>query len=86
MHYGGARPEKRSGGEKAGGGYGGLYPPQPQEGFEPEIHPFMIAEAHPTPGVTEIASAGQFIAHAPHSMQASRSRIRAFPSATAKMP
>jgi hypothetical protein len=72
-------------GEK-GGRCGGLYPPQPQEGFEPVIHPFMIAAAHPTPGVTEIASAGQFIAHAPHSMQASRSRIRATPSATAKMP
>jgi hypothetical protein len=46
----------------------------------------MIAAAHPTPGFTEIAFVGQFIAHAPHSMQASRSRIRAFPSGTAKMP
>jgi hypothetical protein len=46
----------------------------------------MIAAAHPTPGFTEIAFAGQFIAHAPHSMQASRSRIRAFLSATAKTP
>ena len=46
----------------------------------------MIAAAHPTPGVNEIAIVGQFIAHAPHSMQASRSRIRAFPSAVVKTP
>ena len=71
---------------RRGAGCGGCYPPQPQEGFEPESHPFRIAAAHPTPGVTEIAFVGQFIAHAPHSMQASRSRIRAFRSATAKTP
>jgi hypothetical protein len=46
----------------------------------------MIAAAHPTPGFTEIACVGQFIAHAPHSMQTSRSRIRAFLSTTAKTP
>jgi len=46
----------------------------------------MIAVAHPTPGLTEIAPAGQFVAQAPHSMQRSRSRIRAFPSAVAKTP
>ena len=68
------------------GGCGGLYPPQPQAGFEPEIHPLRIAEAHPTPGVTEIAFVGQFIAHAPHSMQAFRSRIRAIRSVIAKTP
>jgi hypothetical protein len=45
----------------------------------------MIAAAHPTPGVTEIAFVGQFITHAPHSMLSSRSRIRAFPPATAKI-
>ena len=82
----GTRPGERSSGETAGGRAWRPYPPQPQEGFEPEIHPERIAAAHPTPGVTEIAFVGQFIAHAPHSMQASRSRIRAFPSATVKMP
>jgi len=45
-----------------------------------------IAAAHPTPGVTEIAFVGQFIAHAPHSMQAFRSRIRAIRSVIAKTP
>ena len=69
-----------------GDGCGGIYPPHPQEGFEPESQPFRIAAAHPTPGFTEIACVGQFIAHAPHSMQASRSRIRAFLSATVKIP
>lgn len=42
--------------------------------------------AQPTPGLTVIAFAGQFIAQAPHSMQASRSMIRAFPSGTEKTP
>ncbi len=37
--------------------------------------PIIIPAAQPTPDSTEIASAGQFIAHAPHSMQASRSLI-----------
>ena len=77
---------ERSSGETAGGPVRRPYPPQPQEGFEPVSHPERIAAAHPTPGVTEIAFVGQFIAHAPHSMQASRSRIRAFPAATAKTP
>jgi hypothetical protein len=31
----------------------------------------MTAAAHPTPVLTKMASAGQFFAHAPHSMQAS---------------
>jgi hypothetical protein len=69
---GGTRPEKQSNEETTGVRCGGFYPAQPQEGFVPESHPFMIAAAHPTPGVTEIAFVGQFIAHAPHSMQASR--------------
>jgi hypothetical protein len=43
----------------------------------------MIAVAHPTPGVTAMAWAGQFIAQAPHSMQWSRSIILAFPFSTA---
>ena len=34
-----------------------------------------IASAQPTPLATVIASTGQFKAHAPHSMQASRSTI-----------
>ena len=80
------RPEKRSSGEAAGGLVRWHYPAQPQEGFEPESQPERIAAAHPTPGFTEIAFVGQFIAHAPHSMQASRSRIRAFPSARRKIP
>ena len=33
---------------------------------------FMTAAAQPTPVSTEIASAGQFMEQAPHSMQASR--------------
>src|SRR3972149_1555557 len=51
---------------------------------DPESQPFMIAVAQPTPGRTEIAPAGQFVAQDPHSMQRSLSRIRAFPRATAK--
>jgi hypothetical protein len=37
----------------------------------------ITALAHPTPGLTEIAPAAQFFAHAPHSMHASRSARRA---------
>ena len=86
------RDGRRAPGRVAVGGSQGNTPggairqAQPQEGFEPEIHPLRIAAAHPTPGWTAIASAGQFIAQAPHSMQASRSRIRAFPCAAAKTP
>lgn len=59
---------------------------QAQEGFEPDSHPFRIDVAQPTPGLTVIAFPGQFIAQAPHSMQASRSMIRAFPSGTENTP
>jgi hypothetical protein len=38
----------------------------------------MIPEAHPTPASTVIAATGQFIAQAPHSMQASLSDSDAF--------
>jgi len=44
----------------------------------------MIAEAQPTPGFTEIAEAGQFLAQAPHSMHLSRPSMRALPSARRK--
>jgi hypothetical protein len=37
------------------------------------------AWAQPTPLWTTIASVGQLVAHAPHSMQASRSAISALP-------
>jgi len=41
----------------------------PQAGSEFLRMPFIIPAAHPTPELTEIAWVGQFIAHAPHSMQ-----------------
>jgi hypothetical protein len=44
----------------------------------------MKALAHPTPESTDKASAGQFKAHAPHSMQASRSPIAALLSLIVK--
>ena len=50
---------------------------QSQFGLEPANAPLMMATAQPTPESTEIASSGQFLAHAPHSMQASRSTNRA---------
>src|SRR3972149_4179475 len=43
---------------------------------DPESQPFMIAVAQPTPGRTEIAPAGQFVAQDPHSMQMSVSLRR----------
>jgi hypothetical protein len=46
----------------------------------------MTAAAQPTPASTVIALAGQFVAHAPHSMHKSLSTIRAFLSATLKTP
>jgi hypothetical protein len=55
-----------------------LSPPQPQLGGPPLAHPAMTAVAHPTPGCTESAPAGQFILQAPHSMQKSASRMTAF--------
>jgi hypothetical protein len=39
---------------------------------------WIIYEAQPTPGVTEMASAGQFFAQAPHSIQPSKSSMRVF--------
>jgi len=45
----------------------------------------MIAAAQPTPGVTVIASTGQFLAQAPHSIQPSESTIFAFCSTTVKI-
>ncbi len=38
----------------------------------------ITAVAQPTPAFTKIASAGQFLAQAPHSMQSFRSNIIAF--------
>jgi len=61
-------------------------PEQSQLGSVPVSAPMMIAAAHPTPDSTAMASAGQFLAQAPHSMQASRSTIRAFLSSTANTP
>lgn len=40
----------------------------------------IYAEAQPTPDSTSIASTGQLIAQAPHSMQRSLSIMQAFPS------
>ena len=59
---------------------------QEQAGFDPEIQLAMIAVAHPTPGFTEMASSGQLMAQAPHSMQRSLSWTRALPWATANTP
>ncbi len=42
-------------------------------------------EAHPTPGVTRMASVGQFVAQAPHSMQALKSTIMTFFSSTSRI-
>jgi len=44
----------------------------------PRSAPMMTPVAHPTPAFTDSASTGQFRAHAPHSMQASRSTILDF--------
>lgn len=44
----------------------------------------MIYEAQPTPGLTLMAAAGQFVAQAPHSMHASRSANRALLFTTVK--
>jgi hypothetical protein len=45
-------------------------------------HSLINPEAHPTPAATLMTPAGQFLAHAPHSMQASRSTITACLSET----
>jgi len=46
----------------------------------------MIAAAQPTPALTFIAFAGQFIAQAPHSMQESLSTISALPLSMTNTP
>jgi hypothetical protein len=55
----------------------------PQVGSPPRIAPLMTAAAQPTPAFTVSAPAAQFLAQAPHSMQASKSAIRAFRFSTA---
>lgn len=50
----------------------------------PLIHVWIMYEAQPTPGVTFMAAAGQFVAQAPHSMQASLSAMAAFGFSTLK--
>lgn len=44
----------------------------------------MIAKAQPTPGFTSMAFTGQFLSHAPHSMQESFDTITAFLSFSSK--
>ncbi len=51
---------------------------QSQVGSVPVRKPMMTPAAQPTPDSTVIASAGQFVWQAPHSMQASLSAMRAF--------
>jgi hypothetical protein len=46
----------------------------------------MMSDAQPTPGLTLMASTGQFIAQAPHSMQPSRSTIYTFLPVNMKTP
>jgi hypothetical protein len=46
-------------------------------------HSLMIPEAQPTPASTDMALPGQFLAQAPHSMQASASMSEAFLALTA---
>jgi len=55
-----------------------------QAGSVPLNAPIMIAVAQPTPATTKRASSGQFMAQAPHSIQASRFTIRAFLFSMAK--
>jgi hypothetical protein len=52
--------------------------PQSQLGSVPLRIPLIIPAAHPTPDLTDMAPSGQFLSHAPHSMQKSRFRITAF--------
>ena len=49
----------------------------PHVGSPPVNQPMIIAAAQPTPAFTLIAPAGQFNAHAPHSMHKSFPKIRA---------
>jgi hypothetical protein len=55
-------------------------------GSVPKIALLISALAHPVPASTEIAPARQFLAQAPHSMQASRSTIFALRFSKAKTP
>jgi hypothetical protein len=61
-------------------------PEQLQLGSVPVSRPMITAAAHPTPASTVMAVAGQFFAHAPHSIQLSLSSIAAFFSFTLKTP
>jgi hypothetical protein len=61
-----------------------LSPQQSHVGSVPRTAPVMIADAHPTPESTDSAPGAQFMAQAPHSMQASRSMILAFFSTISK--
>jgi hypothetical protein len=58
--------------------------PPPTRMFRSLNHSLMSPVAQPTPAATLIADGKQFFAQAPHSMQASRSAIRARPSAMEK--
>jgi len=51
---------------------------QQEESLTPNAA-FITAAAQPTPALTVTAASGQFLAHAPHSMQASRLSITAWP-------
>jgi len=46
----------------------------------------MMAAAHPTPGVTEMAENAQFFEQAPHSIQLSMSAIFTLPSTSWNTP
>lgn len=59
---------------------------QPHDGSVPRSAPIIIAMAQPVPDVTVTASLGQFLAHAPHSMQASRSTTFALRFSMRKTP
>jgi len=59
---------------------------QPHVGSSPVNQLVIIATAQPVPALTPIASAGQFIAHAPHSIQESMSSISAFFSTMSNTP
>jgi len=65
----------------------GQQQPSPsQAGSPPVSHPVINAAAQPTPALTEIAPAGQFRAHAPHSIQKFLSVTTAFFSISTNTP
>jgi hypothetical protein len=73
-YFGGSSPSKN---ERAKP----LYPQlerRTSAGAKSRSHSVISPAAQPTPASTVIAPAAQFIMHAPHSMQASRSRTQAF--------